>query len=66
MTLEELRDDYGVVKDRIGAQLVIPLQRHDETRQIVTGDRVDRSDIAEELTEAVEHSFVFAMGIRLF
>jgi hypothetical protein len=31
------------VKDRIGAQLVIPLERHDETRQIVTGNRVDGS-----------------------
>lgn len=41
MTFEELRDNHRVVKDGIGAQLVIPPERHDETRQIVTGDRVD-------------------------
>jgi hypothetical protein len=34
--------------------------------QIVTGDRVDRSGIAEELTEAVKHGLVFPMGVAHF
>src|SRR5579871_4009985 len=66
MALEELRDDHCVVQDRVGAQLVIALERYDETRQIVTGDRVDRATLAEELTEAVKHGFIFAMGVGLF
>ena len=47
-------------------QLVIPLERHDETRQVVTGNRVDRCTITEELTEAVEHGFIFAVSVGLF
>ena len=47
-------------------QLVIPLERHDETRQVVTGNRVDRDAVTEELTEAVEHGFIFAVSVGLF
>jgi phage head maturation protease len=35
-------------------------------RQIVTGDRVDRTAVAEELTEAVERGFIFAMSVGFF
>src|SRR6266478_3156987 len=66
MALEKLRDDDRVVQDRIGSQAMIFLERHDEARQIVTGDRVDRAAVAEELTEAVEHGFIFAMSVGLF
>src|ERR1700674_4534287 len=66
MALEKLRDDDGVVQDRVGSQAVIFLESHDEARQIVTGDRVDRDAVAEELPEAVEHGFVFAMSVGLF
>src|ERR1700682_5296825 len=66
MALEKLRDDDRVVQDRIGSQAMIFLERHDEARQIVTGDRVDRDAVAEELTEAVEHGFIFAMSVGLF
>ena len=45
---------------------MIFLERHDEARQVVTGDRVDRAAVAEELAEAVEHGFIFAMSVRLF
>src|SRR6185437_7850408 len=66
MALEKLRDDDRVVQDRIGSQAMILLEGHDETRQIVTGDRVDRAALAEELPEAVEHGFIFAMSVGLF
>src|SRR5712692_3267965 len=66
MTLEKLRDDDCVVQDRIGSQAMILLECHDEARQIVTRDRVDRDAVAEELPEAVEHGFIFAMSIGLF
>src|SRR5579862_71294 len=66
MALEKLRDDDGVVQDRIGSQAMIFLESHDEARQIVTGDRVDRSAVAEELPEAVEYGFIFAMSVGLF
>src|SRR5579862_4868240 len=66
MALEKLRDDDGVVQDRIGSQAMIFLEGHDEARQIVTGDRVDRTAVAEELPEAVEHGFIFAMSVGLF
>jgi hypothetical protein len=66
VAFKELRHNHRVVKHRIGAQLVIPLERHDETRQVLAGNRLNRSDIAKELTEAVEHGFVLAMRIRLF
>ena len=66
MTLEKLRDDHRVVQDRVGSQAMIFLECHDEARQIVTGDRVDRAAVAEELTEAVEHGFIFAMSVGLF
>src|SRR5271154_3114327 len=66
MALEKLRDDDRVVQDRVGSQAMIFLERHDEARQIVTGDRVDRDAVAEELPEAVEHGFIFAMSVGLF
>src|SRR5579864_3748572 len=66
MTLEKLRDDDRVAQDRVGSEAVIFLESHDKARQIVTGDRVDRSAVAEELPEAVEHGFIFAMSVRLF
>src|SRR5580700_5034759 len=66
MTLEKLRDDDRVVQDRIGSQAMIFLERHDEASQIVSGDRVDRTAVAEELPEAVEHGFIFAMSVGLF
>src|SRR5713101_7900952 len=66
MALEKLRDDDRVVQDRVGSQAMISLEGHDEARQIVTGDRVDRTAVAEELTEAVEHGFIFAMSVGLF
>src|SRR5579864_2157833 len=66
MALEKLRDDDRVVQDRIGSQAMIFLERHDEARQVVTGDRVDRDAVAEELSEAVEHSFIFAVRVGLF
>src|SRR6202158_99555 len=66
MALEKLRDDDRVVQDRIGSQDMIFLERHDEARQVVTGDRVDRDAVAEELPEAVENGFIFAMSVRLF
>src|SRR5579862_9159217 len=66
MALEKLRDDDGVVQDRIRSQAMIFLERHDEARQVVTGDRVDRDAVTEELPEAVEHGFIFAMSVGLF
>src|SRR6266702_421726 len=66
MALEKLRDDNGVVQDRVGSQAMISLEVHDEASQIVTGDRVDRAAVAEELTEAVEHGFIFAVSVGLF
>src|SRR5579863_3683206 len=66
MALEKLRDDDSVVQDRVGSQAVIFLESHDKARQIVTGDRVDRSAVAEELPEAVEHGFIFTMSVGLF
>ena len=66
MALEKLRDDDGVVQDRIGSQAMIFLKCHKEARQIVTGDRVDRDAVAEELPEAVEHGFIFAMSAGFF
>src|ERR1700689_375470 len=66
MALEKLRDDDRVVQDRVGSQAMIFLERHDEARQVVTGDRVDRDAVTEELPEAVEHGFIFAVSIGLF
>src|SRR5580693_7367097 len=66
MALEKLRDDDRVVQDRIGSQAMIFLERHDKARQVFTGDSVDRAAVAEELPEAVEHGFIFAMSIGLF
>src|SRR6266849_2580383 len=66
MALEKLRDDDGVVQDRVGSQSMISLEGDDEACQIVTGNRVDRAAVAEELTEAVEHGFIFAMSVGLF
>src|ERR1017187_4440729 len=66
MALEKLRDDDGVVQDRVGSQAMISLEGHDEARQVVTGDRVDGAAVAEKLTEAVEHSFIFAMSVWFF
>src|SRR6202040_383584 len=45
---------------------MIFLECYDEARQIITRDRVDRDAVAEELTESVEHSFIFAMSVGLF
>src|SRR5258708_21362868 len=66
MALEKLRDDDRVVQDRVGSQAMIFLECYDEARQVVTGDRVDRDAVAEELPEAVEHGFIFAMSVGLF
>src|SRR3984885_3544036 len=66
MALEKLRDDDRVLQGRVGSQAMIFLECHDEARQIVTGDRVDRDTVAEELPEAVEHGFIFAMRVGLF
>src|SRR5271168_4493713 len=66
MALEKLGDDDRVVQDRVGSQAMIFLERHDEARQIVTGDRVNRDAVTEELPEAVEHGFIFAMSVGLF
>src|SRR3984885_15220693 len=66
MAFEKLRDDDRVVQDRVGSQAMIFLERHDEERQVVTGDRVDRDAVTEELPEAVEHGFIFAMSVGLF
>ena len=66
MALEKLCDDDRVVQDRIGSQAMIFLEGHDEASQIVAGDRVDRDAVAEELTEAVEHGFIFAMSVGFF
>src|SRR5271155_32709 len=66
MTLEKLRDDDRVVQDRVGSQAMIFLECYDKARQVVTGDRVDRDAVAEELPEAVEYGFIFAMSVGLF
>src|ERR1700691_6612545 len=66
MTLEKLRDDDRVVQDRVGSQAMVFLECYDKARQVVTGDRVDRAAVAEELPEAVEHGFIFAMSVGLF
>src|SRR5258708_470307 len=66
MALEKLRDDDRVVQDRVGSQAMIFLECYHKARQVVTGDRVDRDAVAEELTEAVEHGFIFAMSVGLF
>ena len=66
MALEKLRDDDRVVQDRVGSQAVIFLECYDKARQVVTGDRVDRDTVAEELPEAVEHGFIFAMRLGFF
>src|SRR5580704_15016567 len=66
MALEKLRDDDRVVQDRIGSQAMIFLERHDEASKVVTGDRVDRDAVAEELAKAVEHGFIFTMSVGLF
>ena len=39
--------DDRVVENRIGAQFVIPLERHDEACEILARDRIDRSAITE-------------------
>jgi hypothetical protein len=51
---------------RYSPQLVIPLERHDETGQIVTGDCIDRVALKKDRAEAIEHSFIFAMRVGLF
>jgi hypothetical protein len=51
MALEKLRDDDRVMQDRIGSQAMIFLEGHDEARQVVTGNRVDRIAFAEEVQE---------------
>jgi hypothetical protein len=61
-----LGDDDRVVQDRIGSQAMTFLECYDEARQIVTGDRIDGAAVAEELAEAVEHGFIFAMSVGLF
>src|SRR6202451_2381451 len=66
MALEKLRDDDRVVQDGVGSQAMIFLECYDKARQVVTGDRVDRDAVTEELTEAVEHGFIFAMSVGLF
>src|SRR5260370_31135379 len=66
MALEKLRDDDRVVQDGVGSQAMIFLEGHDEASQIVAGDRVDRDAVAEELSEAVEHGFIFAMRVGFF
>jgi hypothetical protein len=45
---------------------VIILQRNDVAGQVLGADLVDGFLIAEELHEALEHSFILAMGIRFF
>src|ERR1700685_39608 len=66
MALEKLRDDDRVVQDGVGSQAMIFLECYDKARQVVTGYRVDRDAVTEELTEAVEHGFIFAMSVGLF
>src|SRR5580658_7197677 len=66
MTLEKLRDDDRVVHDRVGSRDMIFLERYDKARQVVTGDRVDRAAVAEELPEVVEYGFIFAMSVGHF
>src|SRR5580698_2674761 len=66
MTLEKLRDDDRVVQDRVGSQAMVFLECYDKAGQVVTGDRVDRAPVAEELPEAVEYGFIFAMSVGLF
>src|ERR1700674_4245962 len=61
-----MNNDNGVVQDRVGSQTKIFLECYDEARQIITRDRVDRATVAEELTEAVEHGFIFAMSVGFF
>ena len=65
MALEKLRDDDRVVQDGVGSQAMIFFERHNEASQIVTGDRVDRDAVAEELPKAVEHGFIFAVSVGL-
>src|SRR6266849_9614192 len=66
MPLEKLGDDDRVMQDRVGSQAMIFLECYHKARQVVTGDRVDRAAVAEELPEAVEHGFIFAMSVGLF
>jgi hypothetical protein len=54
------------LQDRVGSQGMILLERHDEARQIVTGNCVDRIALPEELEEAFEHGFILPMSIGLF
>src|ERR1051326_5758877 len=66
MALEKLRDDNGVVQDRVGSQAMISLEGHDKARQIVTGDRVDRRAVVEEIKEPFEHGLILPVSIGFF
>ena len=66
MALEKLRDDDRVVQDRVGSQAMISLEGHDEARQIVRENRVDRSAVVEEIKEPFEHGLILPVSIGFF
>jgi hypothetical protein len=45
---------------------MISLERHDEARRIVTGNRVDRRAVVEEIKAPSRHGFILPMSIGFF